>query len=140
MLKIYTLKEIFITISNVDEDSDSDGVNDAIDLCPGTPSGESVDDHGCSNPNDSDSDGVTDAMDMCPDTPKGELVDAEGCSSTQKDTDYDGIADAIDIVRKVRKTNPWTHMVVPIVKNLRMRIQMKLPMTKRVVKTAIAKR
>ena len=138
---LYFEREFSITISNVDEDSDSDGVNDAIDLCPGTPSGESVDDHGCSNPNDSDSDGVTDAMDMCPDTPTGELVDAEGCSSTQKDTDYDGIADALDTcAESPQDESVDAHGCADSQKYLRMRIQMKLPMTKRVVKTAIAKR
>ena len=67
-------------------DTDGDGVTDDADLCPNTPSGESVDSNGCSNSQkDSDGDGVTDDNDLCPDTPAGEAVDSDGCSASQSD-------------------------------------------------------
>ena len=72
-------------------DSDGDGVADAMDKCPGTPAGTSVDAYGC--PLDSDGDGVADNMDECSGTPAGTKVDAYGCPL---DSDGDGVADAID--------------------------------------------
>ena len=60
-------------------DSDSDGVNDADDDCPGTPSGAQVDAQGCPLP-DSDGDGVYDIYDDCPDTTIGTIVNAAGCA------------------------------------------------------------
>jgi WD40 repeat protein len=78
-------------------DSDGDGVNDALDQCPSTPAGESVDTNGCSaTQRDSDTDGVNDALDQCASTPAGESVDINGCSVTQRDSDNDGINDALD--------------------------------------------
>ncbi len=63
-------------------DADSDGVPDASDLCPGTPTGEDVDPDGCSASQllDSDGDGVSDALDVCPGTPAGVNVDTDGCA------------------------------------------------------------
>jgi OOP family OmpA-OmpF porin len=58
-------------------DSDSDGVADHLDKCPGTPKDVKVDAVGC--PIDSDGDGVADYLDKCPNTPKGVKVDAVGC-------------------------------------------------------------
>ena len=50
------------------------------DNCPNTPTGESVDDNGCSDSQkDSDNDGITDDKDNCPNTPNGEPVDDNGC-------------------------------------------------------------
>jgi hypothetical protein len=67
-------------------DTDGDGVTDGADLCPNTPSGESVDSEGCSSSQkDSDGDGVTNDADLCPDTPSGETVDSDGCSASQRD-------------------------------------------------------
>jgi hypothetical protein len=67
-------------------DTDGDGVTDGADLCPNTPSGESVDSDGCSSSQkDSDGDGVTNDADLCPDTPSGETVDSDGCSASQRD-------------------------------------------------------
>ena len=72
--------------SNSPIDSDGDGVSDHADLCPDTPSGESVDGKGCSDSQkDSDGDGVSDDADLCPDTPAGESVDNDGCSASQDD-------------------------------------------------------
>jgi OOP family OmpA-OmpF porin len=72
-------------------DADGDGVNDAMDKCPGTPKGAVVDAAGC--PMDSDGDGVYDGLDKCPDTPKGAKVDVTGCPM---DSDGDGVYDGID--------------------------------------------
>ena len=59
-------------------DSDGDGVNDALDMCPNTPSGAAVDGRGCEL--DDDGDGVVNRLDRCPGTPAGEPVDEVGCS------------------------------------------------------------
>jgi len=75
------------------KDSDSDGVPDALDKCPGTPLGDKVDANGCSLPKDSDGDGVVDSLDQCPNTPHGVKVDAVGCPI---DSDGDGVPDSID--------------------------------------------
>lgn len=58
-------------------DADKDGVSDARDACPGTPTGATVDALGC--PKDSDNDGVLDLSDSCPGTPVGALVNEAGC-------------------------------------------------------------
>ena len=68
-------------------DSDSDGVNDALDQCSNTPNGESVDANGCTeSQNDPDNDGILRTNDNCPNT----------ANSDQTDTDEDGIGDACD--------------------------------------------
>jgi OOP family OmpA-OmpF porin len=72
-------------------DSDGDGVNDAADKCPDTPTGVKVDRSGC--PLDSDGDGVYDYLDQCPDTPAGVSVDRQGCPI---DSDGDGVYDYLD--------------------------------------------
>ncbi|MFT6276534.1 MAG: putative lipoprotein with Yx(FWY)xxD motif, partial [Halioglobus sp.] len=60
-------------------DEDADGVDDIIDLCPGTLSGGSVDARGCIFI-DTDNDGVRDSLDQCPSSPPVTLVDATGCT------------------------------------------------------------
>ena len=83
-------------------DADGDGYGDNAngnnpDLCLNTPSGEAVDENGCSASQlDADMDGVSDSLDACPDTPAGEPVDNVGCSSSQEDADNDGVMDAFD--------------------------------------------
>ncbi len=72
-------------------DSDVDGVPDGLDQCPNTPRGATVDVNGC--PWDSDLDMVLNGLDQCPDTPPGALVDVDGCPF---DTDNDGYLDGID--------------------------------------------
>ena len=62
---------------DVPADSDGDGINDAMDKCPGTPEGVAVNTLGC--PLDGDNDGVADYLDQCPDTPEGVTVDETGC-------------------------------------------------------------
>ena len=61
----------------VPSDRDGDGVSDALDNCPETPAGVSVDRNGC--PLDGDRDGVADYLDNCPGTPAGVAVDRNGC-------------------------------------------------------------
>ena len=58
-------------------DSDSDGVFDNEDQCPGTAEGITVDETGCEL--DSDGDGVLDSQDNCPDTAENVTVDDTGC-------------------------------------------------------------
>lgn len=74
-----------------ESDSDSDGVVDSKDKCPGTATGTTVDVNGCAK--DSDKDGVVDNNDNCPETGMGITVDTNGCA---KDSDGDGVADSYD--------------------------------------------
>jgi CxxC motif-containing protein (DUF1111 family)/predicted lipoprotein with Yx(FWY)xxD motif len=60
-------------------DEDGDGVDDSLDLCPGTPAGSPVDADGCIFA-DADGDGVEDSLDQCPGTPPATTVDASGCA------------------------------------------------------------
>jgi OOP family OmpA-OmpF porin len=85
-----TPKGVTVDSNGCPIDSDGDGVPDYLDKCPGTPKGVKVDAKGC--PLDSDGDGVPDTADKCPGTPKGMAVNAEGCP----DTDGDGVPDNID--------------------------------------------
>ena len=79
-------------------DADNAGVTDALDKCPDTPVGSTVNSEGCATSQlDSDGDGVTDDKDQCGDTPEGEPVDEKGCSDSQIDTDGDGITDDKDL-------------------------------------------
>ncbi len=75
------------------QDKDRDGVRDKDDLCPNTPRGIIVDDHGC--PLDTDGDGVPDYLDKCPETPAAayNYIDSTGCPI---DTDLDGVFDYLD--------------------------------------------
>ncbi len=81
----------FIVGGGVPRDSDSDGVIDGVDKCPGTPLGCWVDELGC--PRDTDGDGVCDGLDRCPNTPPGCPVDQHGCPL---DEDQDGVCDGLD--------------------------------------------
>ena len=73
------------------KDSDGDGVPDSKDMCPNTPAGVLIDEHGC--PLDMDGDGVPDYLDKCPKTPEGVKVDKDGCPL---DSDKDGVPDYLD--------------------------------------------
>ena len=78
-------------------DDDGDGVVNVNDLCPNTPSGETVDANGCSNGQlDDDNDGVQNSDDVCVNTPSGETVNSEGCSDSQLDDDNDGVMNNVD--------------------------------------------
>ena len=83
-------------------DTDSDGVSDFNDRCPGTPENYPVDKNGC--PLDTDGDRVPDAIDQCPKTVPGALVDSLGCTM---DSDYDGVPDHKD---KCPMTLPKIHV------------------------------
>jgi OOP family OmpA-OmpF porin len=73
--------------SDCGADSDSDGVIDGADRCPGTPPGLTVGADGCpagSNlGTDQDADSVPDGADACPDTKSGLMVDMNGCAVEQ---------------------------------------------------------
>jgi hypothetical protein len=74
------------------DDLDSDGVLNENDLCPDTPSGETVNSDGCSQSQlDDDNDGVMNNNDQCLNTPSGEAVDRNGCGQSQLDDDNDGV-------------------------------------------------
>jgi outer membrane protein OmpA-like peptidoglycan-associated protein len=75
-----------------EKDSDSDGIADSKDLCPGTPAGLKVDASGC--PPDEDKDGIPDYRDKCLRTPSKVQVDKDGCPV---DSDGDGVPDYIDV-------------------------------------------
>ena len=78
-------------------DVDRDGVKYLSDTCPNTPTGEAVNENGCSESQiDTDNDGIFNNIDTCPDTPTGEDANESGCSESQIDTDNDGIFNNID--------------------------------------------
>ena len=89
-------------------DSDSDGVNDALDQCPNTPNGASVDSDGCAeSQKDPDNDGITGVNDNCPNTsnPNQSDIDGDGIGDAcDPDVDGDGIANSLD--NCPRKFNP----------------------------------
>lgn len=72
-------------------DTDSDGVADIADYCPGTIFNAPVDDRGCVG--DADGDGVNDVDDRCFATAKDVAVDIWGCPP---DSDRDGVPDQFD--------------------------------------------
>ncbi|HEX5575825.1 MAG TPA: outer membrane beta-barrel protein, partial [Gemmatimonadales bacterium] len=79
------------------KDSDKDGVGNALDRCPATPVGKTVDMNGCAaNQRDGDHDGVNDETDRCDATGFGENVDTDGCAASQKDDDNDGVMNPAD--------------------------------------------
>ena len=76
----WAIDDLNIQVEASVSDTDGDGVNDDIDTCPNTPTGETVDANGCSDSQkDTDGDGVSDDKDTCPNTPTGETVNANGC-------------------------------------------------------------
>ena len=78
-------------------DSDVDGVVDAVDRCPATPAGVTVDAAGCPvQPSDRDQDGIADNLDLCPDTAAGVVVNEKGCPIVT-DKDRDGVSDTQDV-------------------------------------------
>jgi len=81
----------FVGAVFLDHFTDPDDVPDRLDLCPDTPSGVQVDEHGC--PLDSDGDGVPDYLDKCSRTAKRVPVDSFGCAL---DSDGDGASDDMD--------------------------------------------
>ena len=75
-------------------DSDGDGVQDVLDLCPSTNLEEFPNEDGCSwEQLDDDEDGVVNGLDLCTSTVYLALIDESGCSDIQVDQDSDGICD-----------------------------------------------
>lgn len=87
------------------KDSDSDGVCDAEDNCPLLPNATQADsdDNGVGDAceitiiADADGDGVEYDADLCAGTTDYATVDNDGCSDAQRDTNQDGITDAIAV-------------------------------------------
>jgi len=77
--KPVVVEEVAIVAAVIEPDTDGDGIFDAMDKCPNTPAGTTVDVNGCPIVLDADGDGVLDAKDLCPNTPVGEKVDTHGC-------------------------------------------------------------
>ena len=83
-----TTNKFTVTAETISTDSDGDGVDDALDLCPNTPVGAQVNANGCAQSQlDDDKDGVMNDKDLCPNTPVGATVDSNGCSTGQLDDD-----------------------------------------------------
>ncbi len=64
LTELPVLKQRIVELRSHIEDSDGDGLVDADDRCPGTPTGRPVDASGCEP--DQDQDGTPDAVDLCP--------------------------------------------------------------------------
>ncbi len=86
-----TLANVTVDAQGCPRDTDGDGVADYRDDCPNTEAYVQVDEKGC--PLDNDGDGVADFLDKCPNTRTGVKVDIAGCAL---DSDGDGIADYMD--------------------------------------------
>jgi hypothetical protein len=85
--KVKVEKLMFAELDSFDytmfEDEDLDGVFDATDDCPGTPTGVDVDTLGC--PYDDDSDGVPNFLDKESDTAPDAFVDDQGVTMTEEE-------------------------------------------------------
>ena len=78
-------------------DTDGDGILDAQDRCPWTPTDQPANAQGCSYDQlDDDGDGVLNGLDECQGTVEGDAVDDRGCSAAQRDSDDDGLNDLVD--------------------------------------------
>ena len=64
----------------IERDTDSDGISDFSDQCPGTPAGITVNNVGCA---DLDDDGVFANVDICPNSPEKWTIDSQGCAIVQ---------------------------------------------------------
>ncbi|AIZ42898.1 thrombospondin type 3 repeat-containing protein [Cellulophaga baltica] len=97
--EIYVANPLRIRPEGTLEDNDEDGVIDLFDECTETPSGESVNDEGCSESQlDDDEDGISNELDECPETPMGEAVNSNGCSESDlTDEDKDGVNNNLDL-------------------------------------------
>ena len=65
----------------IERDTDSDGINDLLDQCEGTPTGLTVNAAGCA---DLDGDGVFANVDICADSPSRWTIDNQGCAINQR--------------------------------------------------------
>lgn len=83
---------------DISDDSDADGIPNNIDICPNTPTGQTVNATGCAQSQlDDDSDGVKNSLDLCANTPAGQTVNASGCAQSQLDDDGDGVKNSADL-------------------------------------------
>jgi outer membrane protein OmpA-like peptidoglycan-associated protein len=98
MMLTYGLTLALGTSAGESPDSDGDGVNDDVDVCPNEPAGESRDPDrlGCPR-RDSDNDGVDDSRDLCVNEPVGDVADPERLGCPLVDTDRDGVSDRNDL-------------------------------------------
>ena len=82
-------------------DFDNDGVTNDLDLCDGFDDGINLDNDGipdgCDNIVHFDRDDVAYQIDICPNTIIGSIVNNVGCSTSQLDTDGDGVTDDLDL-------------------------------------------
>jgi hypothetical protein len=73
----------FNSISDKEEDSDNDGINDVDDNCPLIKNENQIDSDndgiGDVCDEDDDNDGILDVDDLCPSTPEGSIIDVHGC-------------------------------------------------------------
>lgn len=91
-LWVYHLAVFLVTLSLTfgcaapedEPDADHDGIINAHDYCPVTPSGAAVDEDGCDVSRlDTDGDGIVDDADYCADTPSDQEADETGCAASQ---------------------------------------------------------
>lgn len=78
-------------------DLDDDGVDNANDICPGTPPNVKVDSKGCAI--DTDKDGIPDYRDKESNTPKGAIVDPNGVQITDEEI-FEAYSDSAVMARK----------------------------------------
>ena len=81
-----------LTVNFEKKDTDGDGVTDDVDQCSDTPSGEEVNETGCSpSQTDTDSDGVVDSVDQDNSTREGVPVDENGVMLNPVYLDENGV-------------------------------------------------
>ncbi|WP_171017271.1 gliding motility-associated C-terminal domain-containing protein [Maribacter sp. ACAM166] len=89
-------------------DNDNDGVINSEDECPNTPTGEPVDENGCSETQrDADGDGISDDEDVFPNNAdEFEDTDDDGTGDNEDlDDDNDGYSDEIEITEGTNAKN-----------------------------------
>ena len=78
-------------------DTDGDGANDCVDLCPNDPAKQAPGQCGCGVADtDGDGDGVANCVDGCPNDPAKSAPGVCGCGNPDTDGDGDGVANCVD--------------------------------------------
>lgn len=114
--------------SEVEPDTDGDGIADSSDQCPNTQPGIKVSSVGCkiegtppitpsSVLTDTDGDGILDESDNCPRSQPGARVNSFGCIEII-DSDHDGIYDHIDQCPDTPQKSDVDSMGCPIIQDL----------------------